>query len=409
MPAVLAAAVAALPGAAGAQGIDSGWLLFFEAGGELLGSDGFAVFEPGIEYHGDELTVALGKPLRIGGAETDGVTHAALRRADVDELSDLGALVRLVTWGEEGDRFHLVAGSLPAFTLGSGAVVGGLRPSLDPDHPRAGAFVHLDLGPAILEGLASDLLSPRVFAGRAAVPFGERLLLGGTYAVEPEPVPGAGSVSVAGADASLVVFRGESVAVAPYVEAAGLLDGGAGLHLGLTTDVRVGPGGDALLGLRAEWRAMERGYLPGYFDEFHEAERWAYPRTTSRPKHVWARDAPAGQGFAAELRLSLPSGFGGQVSLEGRERGPWTAAAGVDLRRDRWSLGLYLARRGAVDAGDVLDFSGETWAMAEARVDVGGPFYAFGTYARGFRVPRGETEPREIDSVSLGLGVAIAP
>jgi hypothetical protein len=408
--AVLAVAAVALPGAVRARGGDTGWLLFLEAGGEVLGRDGFAVFEPGLEYRGDELAVALGKPLRIRGATTDGVPHAAMRRADVDELSDVGGMVRLVSWGEEGDRFHLVAGSLPSFTLGSGAVVGGLRPSLDPDHPRGGAFAHLDLGPVILEGLASDLLSPRVFAGRAAIPFGRRLLVGGTYAVEPEPIPGAGAVTVLGADASLVLVRGEVVALAPYAEAAGLLDGGAGLHLGLATDFRFGPGGDAVLGLRAEWRAMERGYLPRYFDEFHEVERWSHPRITSPPKHVWVRGAPGGQGFATEVRLELPPGLAALVAVEGGGRRPWSAAVGADFRPDSgWSLGLLFARRGAVDAGDVLDLSGEKWAMAEARVNVGGPFYAVGTYARGFRTPREQVVPRGYVSASLGLGAAIAP
>lgn len=412
--AVLAQSADAVVGSgrtAGAGG-DSGWLLFFEAGAELFDKDGFAIFEPGLEYRGEKLAVALGGPLRIGEATTDGVSHMALRRADVDEHSDLGGMLRLVSWGAEGDPVRVLVGSEPSFTLGSGGVVDQLRPGLDPDHPRAGAFASFDLGPLALEGLASDVLSSRVFAGRVTVPLGERWRFGGTGAVEPEPVPDAAPVSVLAVDASVVALRGEWLALAPYVEAAGLASrgGGAGLHAGLAADLRLGPGGDTLIGLRGEWRAMERGYLPRYFDEFHEVERWAYPRAGSPPKHLAAREAPGGQGFAGEARLDLPSGLGVHASIEGRRAGPWAAAVGADVRSlPGVALGFLVARRGAAGAGDLVELGAGTWLVAESRVDLAGPFHAFATVARGYRVPLYESAPVEFTAGSLGIGAAVAP
>jgi hypothetical protein len=390
----------------------SGWLLFFESGAELFDRDGYAIFEPGLEYRGSRLAVALGGPLRIGEATTDGVSHVALRRGDVDEQSDLGGMVRLIAWGQEGEPIRVLAGSVPSFTLGNGAVVGGLRPSVDPDHPRAGALAHFDLGPVALEGLASDVLSPRVFAGRAVLSLGDRLALGATGAVEPEPIRDADAVSAVAADASLVVVRREAWTLAPYVKAAGIASagGGAGLHAGVAADLRLGPGGDTQIGLRGEWRGIGRGYLPRYFDEFEEVERWAYPGDGAPPKYRWARDAPAGQGFAAEARFDVADGFGASAALEGRQGGPWSAQVGADVRAiPGWSLGLLLARRGAADPGNLADLGEGTWLMAESRVDVGGPFYAFATGAHGFRVPRWEADPKEYAAVSLGIGAAVAP
>lgn len=406
----LAAAVAVPGGAAAVEG--SGWVVYFETGAELFDRDGYAIFDPGLEYRGDRLAVALGGPLRIGEATTDGVSHVALRRADVDEQTDLGGMLRLIAWGHEGDPIRVVAGSVPSFTLGNGAIVDELRPSVDPDHPRAGAFAHFDLGPVVLEGLASDVLSPRVFAGRVAVPLGDRFAVGATGAIEPEPIRDADALSVVGIDASWVAVRREAWTVAPYVEAAGIATagGGNGLHAGLAADLRLGPGGDSRVGLRGEWRGIGRGYLPRYFDEFEEVERWSYAGDRAPPKFLVARQSPAGQGFAAEVRVDLAAGIGASAALEGREDGPWTAEAGADVRAlPGWSLGLLIARRGAADPGELVEFGGDTWVMAESRLDVGGPFYAFATVASGYRVPRWEAEPREFAAASLGLGAAVAP
>lgn len=406
------AAIVTLPGSALAAGPGPGWLLFFEAGGELFDDTGYAVLEPGFEYHGTDLAVALGGPWRIGRGISDGAGGSSVRQADVDELSDIGALVRLLAWGDDGDTFRVLAGSVPSFTLGAGGVVGGLRPSVDPDHPRAGALVGFDVGALELEALASDVLSSRVFAGRVAVWPWSWLRLGATGAIEPEPVPDADAVQVMGADATVVLYRGTWLTLAPYAEAAGITTegGGAGLHLGLAVDLRLGAGGETLVGIRGEWRTMNAGYVPRYFDEFHEVERWAYPWAGAPPKHLWARTAPAGQGLYAEARLDLPSGMGASASFEAREGGPWAAAIGADLRAaEGFSLGLLLARRGAADGSELLDLSEDTWLTAESRVDIGGPFYVVGAVVTGYRVPLGETAPKEYASGSLGLGVAVAP
>ncbi len=409
--------------AAAPAGDDPGhepWLVYVEAGADALGGTGYALAEPGLEYRGQDLHLAVGAPLRLSLVGEGG---GALRREDVDERSDAGAILRRLSYGEEGEAFRLVAGSLPPLTLGHGAVLGQHRASIDPDHGRASALIVLDLGPAVLEGVATDLLAARLYAGRVAIPVGDlvgledRIGLAATYAVDPAAPAGPAervtrartvigptqAAQLAAAELDVVLVRTKPFALAPYVDAVGLLGSGAGLHVGTSADVRLGRGGDTVLGLRAEWRRMGEGYLPSYFDGFYEVEKLAYPTVASDPKLATARASRAGDGMAAEARLGAGEALSLGARVEGRGHGPIAAELGADLDLGSTSVAALLARRGAYTPADLLDLSGETWLLAESRTGLTESFYVFGTVAQLFHTGD-DGRPAPLFEASVGVG-----
>jgi len=397
--------------------------LFVEAGGAALAGEGFALAEPGLEWRTADLALSVGAPLRV----TAGDGGPALRERDFDERSELGAVLRVLTYGEEGERLRLVAGATPVHTLGHGALLTGYRPALDPDHRRASARVTLALGPLELDALAGDVLAAKLYAGRAALHLGtlfgfeDRLTLAAQVVADPAAPAGparaldeTGSAlgpttpeTLGALELELVLVRSKPFALAPYADLAGRQGGGLGLHLGTTADLRFGAGHANVLALRAEWRRLQAGYLPSHFDGFYELERHAFPTRQGPTKSEAADDSPAGDGLLAEARLSRGGGLAVAARVEGRGHGPISAELGVELvDLAGTSLAVLLARRGAFSALDLLDPEGDAWLLLEARTSVGDHLYLFGTGAQLYQL--GESlRPEPIVEVSVGLGAAL--
>jgi hypothetical protein len=176
------------PAETGESGSDSGSSMLFRMGIEVGplsfpsgtrggGQDLFALAAPMVHLENDHFSVELGAPLRFRLLDKDPQQTAEdygprLRRQDWDTTSDFGQILRELRIGQEDEKFHLRASALTAFTLGEGHLVDRYDNQLSPDYHPAGAVAALNIGPTRVQVAASDVLSPRLFAGELRLDIG---------------------------------------------------------------------------------------------------------------------------------------------------------------------------------------------------------------------------------------------
>ncbi len=151
--------------------------LSFPSGTRGGGQDLFALAKPMARLENEHFAVELGAPLRFRLLDEDPKQAAddygpRLRRQDWDTMSDYGQVLRELRIGQEEDPFFLVAGPLTVFTLGEGHLVDRYDNQLSPDYHPVGAVATINVGPTRVQVAASDVLSPRLFAGELRLDIG---------------------------------------------------------------------------------------------------------------------------------------------------------------------------------------------------------------------------------------------
>ncbi|KFE60817.1 hypothetical protein [Hyalangium minutum] len=128
---------------------------------------------------GDSFTLELGAPLRFRLIDAEPKQAAQdfsghLRRQDWDTTSDYAQVLRLLSIGREKETVaYFYAGPLSTFQLGEGHLVDRYDNQLSPDYHPAGAVLEVNVGPTRVEVAASDILSPRLFAGELRLDIGQ--------------------------------------------------------------------------------------------------------------------------------------------------------------------------------------------------------------------------------------------
>jgi hypothetical protein len=136
--------------------------------------DLFASGTPLIAFDGgDDFGFELGATLRLRvfddpPEQRAGDYGGVLRRADWDQTSDYGQLLRELRIGKPGGGFVLEAGPLSGVTLGHGHLVSRYSNRENPDYHPAGAQLALATGSVHTTLLASDVLGGRLFAGEVS-------------------------------------------------------------------------------------------------------------------------------------------------------------------------------------------------------------------------------------------------
>ena len=164
------------PGMKFRLGLEAG-PLSFPSGTRGGGQDFFALASPMARLENPHFAVELGAPLRFRLLDKDPQQAAddygpRLRREDWDTKSDYGQVLRKLRIGQKEKVFHLHAGPLTAFTLGEGHLVDRYENRLSPDYHPAGAVATINVGPTRVQLAASDVLSPRLFAGELRMDIG---------------------------------------------------------------------------------------------------------------------------------------------------------------------------------------------------------------------------------------------
>ncbi len=307
----------------------------------------------------------------------------ALRAQDWDEVGDFSRLLPKVSYGRDGELFHVRVGELPDATVGFGALVDRYDNTIDIDHYQTGVYASVNHPMMGGQLLVDDAFDPAVallrFVARPLSwgpalpwPLGSLQLgvtLGADFRAPHVAAVGKLRPLMADAERRVVVSESEPLALfaadvslpvdvfddrlrlTPYVEVASLDFGTSGVHVGVIAAWRI----DAMshLRIRGEYRYHAAGHMPGYVSAFYDVERVAYAR--GRTKRSFAEQlGAAGHGFLLEADVKLPPwvGLGVQVAHD--------TAGGTDVRIDvsAPNMGPVELRGGivALDIDGISDF-----------------------------------------------------
>ena len=293
-------------------------------GGE---QDFFAWASPAIVFQGsDEFILSAGADLRFRVIDLDPKQTATdyganLRREDWDQLSDYGQILRELRIGNADTPFELKAGEIDDYTLGLGHLVNRYANRTDENYHPSGATLRVDTDAVRVEGLVSDLLAARLFAGDV------RLDLGRIFGDEGDGGRWHLSVSAlqdfAGGDTTkqvtameidpdVVVFDQQGQKVDLYA--------GLGTRLGEENNPPLG----ALFGLRTDGRIHHTGFH-GSFEVRKQNGR--FRQGLIGPTYELARYADVGSSGPSIAAAQLPDGWsfyaGGQLDVPDEDGNIW--------------------------------------------------------------------------------------
>ena len=389
-----------------------------------------------------------------------------LRRRDWDEPTDYLKLLRYVRYGRKRDPVFIQAGQLWGATIGHGTLMNRYANSLSLDHPKAGMQLDINTTWFGFETILDSFANPTLFGGRAYVrPFGETMILRGfaigatvltdrqaplalLYKAAPVPTqppqqpPSTqpplvldtdpeGNVRLAdsrtflagGVDIEFEVLRNSIITLIPYIDANRLAGAGNGLHFGILSTLALPiPILDVGLTARLEYRVMQPGYIPEYFDQTYDIGRFQYATfapdpvtgattTTFTPKLKVAQDqhaAPGGtgkQGYYGELAFN----FGGLLQVGGvyqDYQGDFGASLGLFAtfpKLEIIKLSGYYLRKNFNGLGEAFKLDERSLLAASAAYKLFGPLYLRFDFQRQWVVSTASTGIEPINSYQVGL------
>lgn len=372
----------------------------FDLGLGVIDSDFYAAADAYFSHHTDRVQLGAQVPLRLMLTGQDGVR---IRKQDWDEASDVTRLLRYLDW-RPNDQARLRLGEPTGVTLGHGAIVDHFYNATDLDHYKTSVRFSWQDQHYGVDVFNNDVTRWEIMAARASYkPMGAStswirdLQVALTVAVDrAAPTGSSGGVDetnqpivlrapvwLYGVDADIPLWRGAQRQLLLYTDVVALHHNASfaeapsvntgGWHLGLRMQLpSVTPGTD--LTLRLEGVFMGAGYLPGYFDNLYEVERFeaqAAQNPEARNKVAWAAQNTGPFGVRAQLdivsekslRLTALAAWLGQDGLSTQL---WLATpemAGLTVRA-HWGQ---QHMQSAADMGAIA----RTAALAEVRYRIG--------------------------------------
>jgi hypothetical protein len=332
-----------------------------------------------LDFDLGDVGVGLGLPLNLLVKAQDESTRNAktyfgvLRRDDYPALSQqtLGhyaRMLRSVRYGHKRAPLYAQYGLLYGATVGHGTVVDRYNNSLDQSQPRAGLALDVNTRWGGFESLIGDLTDPAasVAGARAYVrplggadrPLMSRWAVGvsvfgdrtaprslkqdaGKTVVGEDGLPvaeAAAPFTVYGIDSEFEVFSNDVLQLVPYTD-LNFQPAGNGWHTGVMGRFRFPVFGALKLWSRLEYRLLQPGYIPEYFDAAYDLQRYAYPVTA------------AGD-------LTPKAAAGTQLAASGNDlRGSYYGEASADLL-GVFQLGAYHSRTPSIpNSGSLVVFA----------------------------------------------------
>jgi len=195
---------------------------------------------------------------------------------------------------------------------------------------------------------------------------------------------------------------GPQAAVLPYTALGADLDGGWGLHLGVSLEWRVRRGLD--LAARLEGREAAGGYRPGLFGTIYEWQRWGLQ---GAPLAARIADLPAGHGVYGELGARVGSALALALLYEEQEldgQGGVLSVRAETKVSERVQGALLWRRAGLRAARDLPQAAAQLW-VAEVRLRVFAALYLSAYGAQTWAVA---ADPREDAPFEQSLAVGCA-
>ena len=379
-----------------------------------------------------------------------------LRRRDWDEPQDYTKFVRFVRYGHKRDPVYLLAGQLWGASIGHGTLVNRYSNSLNLDHPKFGLALDVNTDWFGFETLTDYVADPTILGGRVYLrPFGrETDILGrwsvGATMVADRNAPRAllrnpdgslgqddkgnpiisikDTVYAGGVDTEFEVLHNSIISLIPYVDLNRIVGAGNGLHAGILADLYLPiPVLELSVQARLEYRMMQPGYIPEYFDQQYDLGRIQYAVTTPAggtaytPKYDAAQAAHQAatdknsidrKGYYGELAL----GFAGVLQVGGLYQNYDGASDGASLglfatlpKFDTIKLSAYYLRKNMKSGfDDAFKLDERSLLAASAAVKMFGPVYLRADFSRRWQLQPGSDKIKAVDTFQAGIATFVS-
>ena len=386
------------------------------------------------------------------GINRDDIAYSGvIRKRDWDEPLDYFKFIRFIRYGHKRDPVYLLAGQLWGASIGHGTLVNRYANSLNLDHTKLGVAFDINTTFFGFETLTDSVGNPALLGGRAYVrPFGDTLFLRGwaigatvmTDRTAPRaylssagaPIPtlqqdaqgnplvAAEAVFAGGVDTEFEVLHNSIISLIPYVDLNRIAGAGNGLHAGILTEIYLPvPVLDISVQARLEYRMMQPGYIPEYFDQTYDLGRVQYvgscpagfaacPKyVAAQRSHLAAADPGAidRKGYYGELAF----GFAGVLQVGGLyqdyEGDPAGASLGLFATLPKFELiklsGYYLRKNMRSGFDDAFKLDDRSLLAASAAYKIFGPIYLRVDFQRRWVLQPGATEIKAVDNFQAGI------
>ena len=328
-----------------------------------IGKDFFLTITPRLDLNFGPFGIGLQGPvaLRLSDQSPDPV-HP-LRQEDWDEPSDFLKFVRYVRWGQKRDFIFVRVGELAA-SIGHGTIMDRYLNTTDINTFHLGLQADLNTSYFGVETMISDLGmfgggydDARVMGARVYIKpvsffdpssFLNIFSIGGTVVVDenapaqlatvqPDPADPASrrvildengnftvrcpqgvancqdgstrAMVVGGFDVEAEIFNNAFIELIPYMDVNFVHQGDAGFHLGAQAKIKIPILIDLAIPIKLEYRYVGNRYIPTYFNNFYELERYNYS-PDAVPAAQYGLIAPT-DGVPKAVAMALGRGGGG--------------------------------------------------------------------------------------------------
>jgi hypothetical protein len=405
--------------------------------------------------------LGLGLPLNLlvypdnGVNKNDIAYGGVVRKRDWDEWQSYLKVIRYVRYGHKRDPVYFLAGQLWGATIGHGTLVNRYANSLSLDHTKFGLTLDFNSDFVGVETMTDSLGSPNIVGGRFYVrPFGDTLILrgwavgitmvtdhsaprslqynsNGTLAQDDKGNPiirEDQSIYTGGVDTEFEVFRNSVISLIPYVDLNRIAGAGNGLHAGVLTDIYLPvPILEINIQARLEYRMMQPGYIPEYFDQTYDLGRVQYfgncqggasvcPKYSAAQYSHTAHGVNPGsidrKGYYGELAF----GFAGMLQIGGLyqdyEGDPAGASLGLFATLPKFETikisAYYLRKNMKSGFSDAFALDERSLLAASAAMKMFGPVYLRVDLQRRWTLVPNSTRIKAVNTFQAGIAMFAA-
>jgi hypothetical protein len=435
---------------------------FFGVGIGKIDGDVYATTLLNTDFSVGPVGVGLGLPVHLlvrndasTGTRESKAYGGVVRRRDFDQFENYLRVVRYLRYGHKRDELYVLAGQQWGSSIGHGTLVNRYNNTLNLDRAKFGLALDVNTIWFGVETLADSIVDPALLASRAYVrplgdvPYFRGWAVGATVAVDraaPRSLATATSASgqrvlqvdehgapvvalgeatyAAGIDTEFEVVHNSMLSLIPYVDLNRLLGAGNGLHTGVLVDVRIPvPVLDIDLQARLEYRRLQAGYLPEYFDQQYDLARYQFALRTStpagmvttyQPKATAARElhrtgGGAKNGYYGELAFN----FAGLVQVGGVLQG-YEGENGSSLglfatlpRFQTFKLSGYYLRNNFNGFRDAFTLDERSLLAFAAAYNIAGPLYFRADFTRQWQLLPNRPRIEAVDRYNVGLALFV--
>jgi hypothetical protein len=415
------------------------------------------------EFNLGPVGLGLALPLNLLVAPDKGISrddiayNGLLRRRDWNEGSDYFKLVRFVRYGHKRDPVYLLAGQMWGASIGHGTLVSRYANSLSLDHVKFGLAFDVNTTYFGFETMTDSVSAPALLAGRAYLrPFGDTPVLRGwavgvTVAADRtaprfyvdaagnpsptlqqdslgNPLFASNDVYAGGVDTEFELLHNSLISLIPYVDLNRIRGAGNGLHAGVLADIYLPvPVLEVNVQARLEYRMMQPGYIPEYFDQTYDLGRVQYigacpGGAQACPKFAaaqYSHTAPGvdpgsidRKGYYGELAF----GFAGLLQIGGLYQDYQGDPAGASLglfatfpKLETIKLSAYYLRKNMKSGfDDAFKLDERSLLAAAVAYKVFGPIYMRFEFQRRYVLQPNTTQFKAVDTFQAGLAAFVS-